>query len=81
MNSKPVGSEYSAEPHLVHGPGWARYDRPMTANVYPLQVLLVTLAGWINRHQQHVIEYLVEENRVLKGQHDDRDEPVAIPSH
>jgi hypothetical protein len=33
----------------------------MTADVYPLQVLLVTLAGWINRHQQHVIEYLVEE--------------------
>jgi transposase InsO family protein len=40
----------------------------MTADLYPLQVLLVTLAGWINRHQQHVIEYLVEENRVLKGQ-------------
>ena len=40
----------------------------MTTDVYPLQVLLVTLAGWINRHQQHVIEYLVEENRVLKGQ-------------
>jgi hypothetical protein len=27
-------------------------------------VLLVTLAGWVNRHQQHVIEYLMEENRV-----------------
>ena len=40
----------------------------MTADVYPLQVLLVTLAGWINRHQQHVIEYLVEENRVLEEQ-------------
>src|SRR5262249_31473941 len=40
----------------------------MTADVYPLHVLLVTLAGWINRHQQHVIECLVEENRVLKGQ-------------
>jgi hypothetical protein len=40
----------------------------MTADLYPLQVLLVTLAGWVNRHQQHVIEYLVEENRVLKGQ-------------
>jgi len=40
----------------------------MTADVYPLQVLLVTLAGWVNRHQQHVIEYLVEENRVLKEQ-------------
>jgi hypothetical protein len=34
----------------------ARYDRLMTTDVYPLQVLLVTLAGWINRHQQHVIE-------------------------
>ena len=40
----------------------------MTADLYPLQVLLVTLAGWVNRHQQHVIEYLMEENRVLKGQ-------------
>jgi hypothetical protein len=40
----------------------------MTTDLYPLQVLLVTLAGWINRHQQQVIEYLVEENRVLKGQ-------------
>jgi hypothetical protein len=40
----------------------------MTTDVYPLQVLLVTLAGWINRHQQQVIDYLVEENRVLKGQ-------------
>ena len=38
------------------------------ADFYPLQVLLVTLAGWVNRHQQHVIEYLVEENRVLKEQ-------------
>jgi hypothetical protein len=40
----------------------------MTADVYPLRVLLVTLAGWVNRHQQHVIEYLVEENRVLREQ-------------
>jgi hypothetical protein len=40
----------------------------MAADVYPLQVLLVTLAGWVNRHQQQVIEYLVEENRVLKAQ-------------
>jgi putative transposase len=34
----------------------------------PLQVLLVALAGWVNRQPQHVIEYLVEENRVLKEQ-------------
>src|SRR5262245_55571898 len=40
----------------------------MTADLYPLQVLLVTLSGWVNRYQQHVIEYLMEENRVLKEQ-------------
>jgi hypothetical protein len=31
-------------------------------------LLLVTLAGWVNRHQQLVVESLVEENRVLKEQ-------------
>ena len=40
----------------------------MRADVYPLQVLLATLAGWINRHQQDLVGYLVEENRVLKEQ-------------
>jgi putative transposase len=40
----------------------------MKADTYPLQVLLVTLAGWVNRHQQRVIEYLAEENRVLREQ-------------
>src|SRR5262245_2022097 len=40
----------------------------MTADLYPLQVLLVTLAGWVNRHRQYVIDYLMEENRVLKEQ-------------
>jgi hypothetical protein len=40
----------------------------MMADLSPLRLLLVTLAGWINRHQQQVIEYIVEENRVLKEQ-------------
>ncbi|MGH7307181.1 MAG: integrase core domain-containing protein [Candidatus Rokuibacteriota bacterium] len=40
----------------------------MTANLSPLRLLLVVLAGWVNRHQQQIIEYLVEENRVLKEQ-------------
>ncbi len=31
-------------------------------------LILVTLAGWLNRKQQSVIEYLLEENRVLKQQ-------------
>ena len=36
--------------------------------IHPWQLLLATLAGWINREQQGVIDYLVEENRVLKRQ-------------
>ena len=32
----------------------------------PWQLLLLVLAGWINRQQQDVIEYLVAENRVLR---------------
>ena len=35
---------------------------------HPWQFFLITIAGWINRYQQDVIDYLVEENRVLKGQ-------------
>jgi putative transposase len=40
----------------------------MTTDLSPLRLLLVTLAGWVNRHQQQVIEYLVEENGVLRKQ-------------
>src|SRR2546426_4763636 len=32
-----------------------------------LQVIIAMVAGWINRHQQQVIAYLQEENRVLKS--------------
>jgi putative transposase len=33
-----------------------------------LHVLIVMVAGWIQRHQQQVITYLQEENRILKAQ-------------
>ena len=33
-----------------------------------LHVLAVVLAGWLNRHQQRVLDYLLEENRILKRQ-------------
>ena len=33
-----------------------------------MRVLLLSFAGWINVQQQHVVEYLVEENRVLREQ-------------
>jgi len=32
----------------------------------PWKMLLVMLAGWINRQQQEAIEYLKEENRILR---------------
>ena len=34
----------------------------------PWQLLLIGVAGWMNRKQQQVIEYLLEENRVLREQ-------------
>jgi len=37
-----------------------------------LHVLNAMVAGWIQRHQQQVIAYLQEENRVLKAQHGGR---------
>ena len=37
-----------------------------------LQLLLMMFAGWVNRHQLRIIEYLKEENRVLKERLDDR---------
>src|SRR5262245_3379353 len=40
----------------------------MTAESLPLRLLLLTFAGWVNREQQQVLDYLVEENRVLKEQ-------------
>jgi hypothetical protein len=29
--------------------------------------LLLLVSGWVNRHQQDVIDYLREENRVLRA--------------
>jgi len=40
----------------------------MRARLDPLSFLVVSLAGWLNQHQQHVIAYLMEENRVLREQ-------------
>src|SRR5207342_2544233 len=34
----------------------------------PFQFMVIAIAGWMNQHQQQVIEYLLEENRVLREQ-------------
>lgn len=44
----------------------------MRANLHALRFFLLIFAGWVNRHQQRVSEYLVEENRVLKEQMENR---------
>src|SRR6478672_535116 len=40
----------------------------MRAILDPFSFVLISIAGWMNQHQQHVIEYLIEENRVLREQ-------------
>ena len=49
----------------------------------PFQFIVIVLAGWMNQRQQNVIEYLREENRVLREQLGDRrlrfnDDQVAV---
>ena len=34
----------------------------------PFRFLLISVAGWMNQRQQHAIDYLREENRVLRAQ-------------
>jgi hypothetical protein len=37
-------------------------------SVAPLQFLLLVFAGWVNRRQVEILEYLREENRILREQ-------------
>ena len=38
----------------------------MKSILHTWQLLLLVLAGWINRQQQNAIEYLIAENRILR---------------
>jgi hypothetical protein len=40
----------------------------MTHVIRAFHLLVIALAGWLNRHQQAVTGCLIEENRVLKDQ-------------
>jgi hypothetical protein len=40
----------------------------MRVTLDPLSFLITAVAGWMNQHQRHVIEYLMEEDRVLPEQ-------------
>src|SRR5690349_19759586 len=40
----------------------------MRPRLDPFSFLVVSFAGWLNQRQQQLIEYLIEENRVLREQ-------------
>ena len=40
----------------------------MCTGLDPFSFLVLSIAGWMNQRQQQVIEYLIEENRVLREQ-------------
>jgi len=37
----------------------------MSALLNPLSFVVSCLSGWLNQHQQHVIDYLTEENHIF----------------
>ena len=51
---------------------WERLESLMSRAFQPLQFLLVAVAGWVNRDQQKVIDYLLEENHRVKDLHGGR---------
>src|SRR5262249_25468944 len=60
-NPNDAATERSKAPSLI---GFA--DMPSLP--HPLQFVLIALAGWVNQQQCDVIDYLQEENRVLREQ-------------
>jgi len=44
----------------------AHPEEKVKALLQPRQLFLLILAGWVNRQQQHAIEYLLTENNVLR---------------
>jgi putative transposase len=40
----------------------------MRTGLDSFQFVVIAIAGWMNQHQQHLVEYLLEENRVFREQ-------------
>ena len=56
-----MGPEHSSKAFALKGGGH-------TPSYSPFRLLLISLAGRLNQHQRDVIDYLQEENRVLREQ-------------
>ncbi len=61
IRPNPVSTKKPAEGEI--GPRRLPYPQAMPP---ALQFLVLTVAGWMNRHQEDLIDYLREENRVLR---------------
>jgi hypothetical protein len=47
----------------------------MKSQLQPWHLLLLILAGWINRHQQDAIDFLLTENHILR----EKSQPALNP--
>ena len=48
---------------------------------YPFFFLVVSIAGWMNQHQQHVIDYLIEALDAFTAEQDRRRGTTEAPLH
>ncbi len=63
---------------LLHNPDPTAYHPLM--HLDPLHILLVSIAGWMNREQDAVIDFLQEENRVLRVLLGNKRPRLSVPS-
>ena len=61
-------NDRTAKPHTIAAHPALNMISAMTPILQPWQIIVFAVAGWINRKQLDVIEYLQEENRVLREQ-------------
>ncbi|MAG58640.1 MAG: hypothetical protein CMJ83_20315 [Planctomycetes bacterium] len=64
----PVACRNSADLQDVRGPALPSTLLGHESAALPQIFLLSCLAGWLNREQQKVLDYLREDNRVLREQ-------------
>jgi len=67
MPVQRVGCKYSNEPYDIVIEKYSGISvRTVSNAMQSFLLLVIALAGWFSRQQQVVIDYLIEENRLLK---------------
>lgn len=69
VQKHPVWCEYSNEPYDIVFKRYEGYPLSVMAILkQPFYLLVITLAGWLNRGQRAVMDYLFDENRIMRDQ-------------